>query len=50
MYVENAVVLEVVFAFMEELRFDSVNLRMKKRLDAILLATKDTRHRINQLH
>jgi hypothetical protein len=48
-YVEKAVALEVLSAFMEELRSESVNLRTKKRLDAILLATIDAGHRIDRL-
>jgi hypothetical protein len=49
-YVEKAVALEVLSTFMEELRSKSVNLRTRKRLDAILLAATDAGHRINQLH
>ena len=49
MYVEKAVALEVLSAFMEELQFESVNRRTRKRLDAILLATNDARHRIKRL-
>jgi hypothetical protein len=48
-YVEKAVALEVLSAFMEELRSKSVNLRMRKRLDAILLAAIDVGHRIDRL-
>jgi hypothetical protein len=48
-YVEKAVVLEVLSAFMEELQSESVNLRTRKRLDAILLATIDAGHKIDQL-
>jgi hypothetical protein len=46
-YVEKAVVLEVLSTFMEELRSESVNLRMRKRLDVILLAATDAGHRID---
>jgi hypothetical protein len=49
MYVEKAVALEVLSAFMEELRSESVNLRTRKRLDAILLAAIDAGHRIDRL-
>jgi hypothetical protein len=48
-YIEKAMALEVLSAFMEELRFESVNLRTRKRLDAILLAAIDARHRIDRL-
>jgi hypothetical protein len=48
-YVEKAVALEVLSAFMEELQSESVNLRTRKRLDAILLATTDIGHRIDRL-
>jgi hypothetical protein len=48
-YVEKAVALEVLSAFMEELRFESVNLRRRERLDAILLAATDVGHRIDRL-
>jgi hypothetical protein len=40
-YVEKAVALEVLSAFMEELRSESVNFRTRKWLDAILLAAID---------
>jgi hypothetical protein len=50
MYVEKAVALEVLSAFMEELWSESVNLHTRKRLDAILLAAIDTGHRIDRLH
>jgi hypothetical protein len=46
MYVEKAVALEVLSSFMEELRSESVNLRTRKRLDAILLVATDVGHRI----
>jgi hypothetical protein len=46
-YVEKAVVLEVLSTFMEELRSESVNLRMRKWLDVILLAATDAGHRID---
>jgi hypothetical protein len=48
-YVKKAVALEVLSAFMEELRSESVNLRTRKRLDAILLAATDAGHRIDRL-
>jgi hypothetical protein len=48
-YMEKAVALEVLSAFMEELRSESVNLRTRKRLDAILLVAIDAGHRIDQL-
>jgi hypothetical protein len=48
-YVEKAVALEVLSAFMEELRSESMNLRTRKWLDAILLAATDTGHRIDRL-
>jgi hypothetical protein len=48
-YVEKAVALEVLSAFIEELRSESVNLRTRKRLDAILLATIDAGYRIDRL-
>jgi hypothetical protein len=48
-YVEKAVVLEILSAFLKELRFESVNLSTRKRLDAILLAATDAGHRIDQL-
>jgi hypothetical protein len=48
-YVEKAVALEVLSAFMEELRYESVNLRTRKRLDAILLAATDVGHSIDRL-
>jgi hypothetical protein len=48
-YVEKAVALEVLSAFMEELRSESVNLCTRKRLDAILLAATNVEHRIDQL-
>jgi hypothetical protein len=48
-YVEKAVALEVLSTFMEELRSESVNLRMRKRLDVILLAAIDAGHRIDRL-
>jgi hypothetical protein len=48
-YVEKAVALEVLSAFMEELRSESVNLRTRKRLDASLLAAIDAGHKIDQL-
>jgi hypothetical protein len=48
-YVEKVVALEVLSAFMEELRYESVNLRTRKWLDAILLAAIDAGHRIDQL-
>ena len=47
MYVEKVVALEVLSTFMEELQSESVNLRTRKRLDAILLAANDARHRID---
>jgi hypothetical protein len=43
-YVEKAVALEVLSAFMEEMQSESVNLRTRKWLNAILLAAIDTRH------
>ena len=49
MYIEKAVALEVLSAFMEELQYEIVNRRMKKWLDAIPLATNDARHRIDRL-
>ena len=48
-YVEKALALEILSAFMEELQSESMNLCMKKQLDIILLAANDTRHRINRL-
>jgi hypothetical protein len=48
-YIEKAVALEVLSAFMEELRSESVNLRTRKRLDAILLVATDAGHRIDRL-
>ena len=48
-YVEKAMALEVLFAFMEELHSESVNLCTRKWLDAILLAANDARHRIDRL-
>jgi hypothetical protein len=48
-YIEKAVALEVLSAFMEELLSESVNLRTRKRLDAILLAAIDAGHRIDRL-
>jgi hypothetical protein len=44
MYVEKAVALEVLSAFMEEMRSESVNLRTRKWMNAILLAAIDARH------
>jgi hypothetical protein len=49
-YVKKVVALEVLSAFMEELRSESVNLRTKEWLDAILLAATDAGHRIDRLH
>jgi hypothetical protein len=49
MYVEKAMALEVLSAFMEELRSESVNLRTRKRLDPILLAATDAGYRIDRL-
>jgi hypothetical protein len=46
-YVEKAVVLEVLSTFLEELRSKSVNLSKRKRLDAILLAETDVGYRID---
>jgi hypothetical protein len=48
-YVEKAVAFEVLSTFMEELQSKSVNLRTRKRLDAILLAATDAGHRIDRL-
>ena len=48
LYVEKVVALEVLFAFMEELQYESVNLCSKNQLDAILLATTDAGHRIGR--
>jgi hypothetical protein len=48
-YVEKAVALEVLSAFMVELRSESVNLRTRERLDAILLVATDAGHRIDRL-
>jgi hypothetical protein len=48
-YVEKAVALEVLSTFMEELQSERVNLRTRKRLDAILLAATDAGHRIDRL-
>jgi hypothetical protein len=48
-YVEKAMALEVLSAFMEELRSESVNLCTRKWLDAILLAAIDAGHRIDRL-
>jgi hypothetical protein len=48
-YVEKAVALEVLSAFMEELQSKSVNLCTRKRLDAILLAATNAGHRIDRL-
>jgi hypothetical protein len=45
----KAVALEVLSAFMEELRSEVMNLRTRKRLDAILLAATDAGHRIDRL-
>ena len=50
MYVKKAVALEVLSTFLEELRYESVNLSTEKRLDAILLTTTDVGYRIDQLH
>jgi hypothetical protein len=47
-YVEKAVALEVLSAFMEELRSESVNLCTRKRLDAILLAATNAGHKIDR--
>ena len=49
-YIKKVMALEVLSTFMEELRSESVNLCTRKWLDAILLATNDVRHRIDQLH
>jgi hypothetical protein len=49
MYVKKAVALEVLSAFMEELRPQSVNLHTRKQLDAILLAAIDAGHKIDRL-
>ena len=49
MYIEKAVALEVLFAFMKELQYESVNLHMKNQLDAILFAATNTGHRIGRL-
>jgi hypothetical protein len=46
-YVEKAVALEVLSAFMEELRYESMNLCTRKRLDTI--AAIDAGHRIDRL-
>jgi hypothetical protein len=48
-YVEKVVALEVLFAFMEELRSESVNLRTREWLDEILLAATNAGHRIDRL-
>jgi hypothetical protein len=40
-YVEKVVALEVLSAFMEELRSESVNLCTRERLDVILLAATE---------
>jgi hypothetical protein len=48
-YVDKAVALEVLSAFMEELQSESVNLRTRKRLDAIFLAAIDVGYRIDRL-
>jgi hypothetical protein len=48
-YIEKAVALEVLSGFMEELRSENVNLRTRKRLDAILLAATNAGHRIDRL-
>ena len=47
MYVEKAMALEVLSAFMEELRSESVNLCTKKWIHAILLAATNTGYRID---
>jgi hypothetical protein len=49
LYVEKAVSLEVLSTFLEELRSKSVNLSMRKQLDAILLAATNAGHRIDRL-
>ena len=49
MYVKKAVALEVLTAIIVELQSQSINCRMRKRLDAILLTTNDARHRIDRL-
>jgi hypothetical protein len=49
MYVEKAVALEVLLAFLEELQSESMNLCTRERLDAILLAATDAGHRIYRL-
>ena len=49
LYVEKAVALKILSAFMEELRSEIVNLCKRKQLDTILLVANDARHRIDQL-
>jgi hypothetical protein len=44
--VKKAVALEILTAFLEELRSQSVNLRTKKRLNTILPAAIYDRHRV----
>jgi hypothetical protein len=44
--VKKAVALEILTSLLEELRSQSVNLRMRKRLNTILPAAIDGRHRV----
>ena len=48
--VKKAVILDILTTFMEELRSLSVNLRTRKRLNAIPFTTTDSRHRVYGLH
>jgi hypothetical protein len=48
-YVEKAVALEALSAFLEELQSESVNLSTRKWPDAILLAATNAGHKIDQL-
>ena len=46
---EAGSILEVLFAFLEQLQSKSVNLSTRKQLDVILLVATDVGHRINRL-
>ena len=48
-YVEKAVALEVLSAFMEELQYEIVNRHTRKQLDIIPLVANVARHRIDRL-
>jgi hypothetical protein len=45
--VEKAVALEVLTTFLEELRFESMNLCMRERLHAFLFAAIDAKHKVD---